>query len=126
MTKQRVFSRLDDFITIARKGEEVELTIVLDKRLFKRKFAPSTMGDPGDEIDTYILAANYFFVVEGKSHEFTKFYAFGFERDFPSAVQREIDIANERLKMDYKRLRDANIVFLEKFFGISNDGNILN
>jgi len=126
MTKQRVFNRLDDFITIARKGKEVELTVVLDKRLFKRKFGPSTMGDSGDEIDTYILAANYFFVGEGKTHEFTKFYAFGFEGDSPSAVQSEIDVANERLKMDYTRLRDANIVFLEKFFRISSDGNIIN
>ena len=116
MTKQRVFNRLDDFITIARKGKEVELTIVLDKRIFKRKFAPSTMGDPGDEIDTYILAANYVFVVEGKIREFTKFYAFGVEGDSPSAVQREIDVANERLKMDYKRLREAKIIFLELFW----------
>ena len=126
MTKQSAFSRLEDFITIARKGEEAELTVVLDKRLFTRKFAPYTMGDPGDEIDTYILAANYVFVVEEKSHEFTKFYAFGVEGESPSAVQREIDVANERLKMDYKRLRDENIVFLEKFFRVSSDGNILN
>jgi len=117
MTKQSVFSRLEDFITIARKGKEVELTVVLDKQLYTRKFPPYTMGDPGDEIDMYILAANYVFVVEGKIHEFTKFYASGVEGDSPSAVQREIDVANERLKMDYKRLRDANIIFSEKFWG---------
>ena len=117
MTKQSVFSRLEDFITIARKGKEVELTVGLDKRLYTRKFAPYSMGDPGDEIDMYILAANYVFVVEGKIHEFTKFYASGVEGDSPSAVQREIDVANERLKMDYKRLRDANIIFSEKFWG---------
>jgi hypothetical protein len=56
-------------------------------------------------------------VIEGKIHEFTKFYASGVEGDSPSAVQREIDVANERLKMDYKRLRDANIIFSEKFWG---------
>jgi hypothetical protein len=126
MTKQGVFSRLEDFITIARKGKEVALSVELDKRIFTRKYAPYTMGDPGDEIDTYILAANYVFFVEEKSHEFTKFYAFGVEGDSTSAVEREIDVANERLKMDYKRLRDANIVFSEKFFRISSDGNILN
>lgn len=126
MTKQSVFSRLEDFISIARKGYEVGLTVVLDKQLFTRKFAPYTIGEPGDEIDMYILAANYVFVVEGKIHEFTKFYASGVEGDSPSAVQREIDVANERLKMDYERLRDSNIVFLEKFFRISSDGNILN
>jgi hypothetical protein len=117
MTKQRVFSRLEDFITIARKGKDVELTVELGKQLYTRKFAPHTMGDPGDEVDMYILAAKYVFVIEGKIHEFTKFYASGVEGDSPSAVQREIDVANERLKMDYKRLRDANIIFSEKFWG---------
>jgi hypothetical protein len=116
MTKQSVFSRLEDFITIARKGKAVELTVALDKQLFTRKFAPYTMGDPGDEIDMYILAANYIFVVEGKIHEFTKFYASGVEGDSPNAVQREIDVANERLKMDYKRLKEAKLIFLEKFW----------
>ena len=92
MTKQSKFSRLEDFITLARKGYEVGLTVVLDKQLFTRKFAPYTMGDSGDEIDTYILAANYFFVVGEMNYEFTKFYAFGVEGDSPSAVQREIDV----------------------------------
>ena len=117
MTKKRVFSRLEDLITIARKGKKVELTVELDKQVYTRKFAPHTMGDSGDEIDMYIFAANYVFVIEGKIHEFTKFYASGVEGEAPSAVQREIDVANERLKMDYKRLRDANIIFSEKFWG---------
>jgi len=117
MTKRSVFNRLEDFIAIARKGKDVGLTVALAKQLFTRKFPPYTMGDSGDEIEMYILAANYVFVVEGKTHEFTKFYASGVEGDSPSAVQREIDVANERLKMDYKRLSDANIIFSEKFWG---------
>lgn len=116
MTEQSVFSRLEDFISIARRGDEVELTVVLEKRFFTRKFAPYTMGEPEDEIDMYMLAADYIFIVEGKSHEVTKFYAFGMEGESPSTARREINVANERLKMDYKRLKEANIVFSEKFW----------
>jgi hypothetical protein len=116
MTEQSVFSRLEDFISIASRGDEVELTVLLEKRFFTRKFAPYTMGEPEDEIDMYMLAADYVFIVEGKRHEVIKFYAFGMEGESPSAARREINIANERLKMDYKRLKDANVVFSEKFW----------
>jgi len=116
MTEQSVFSRLEDFISIASRGDEVELTVILEKRFFTRKFAPYTMGEPEDEIDMYMLAADYVFIVEGKRHEVIKFYAFGMEGESPSAARREINIANERLKMDYKRLKDANVVFSEKFW----------
>jgi len=116
MTEQSVFSRLEDFISFARRGDEVELTVVLNKRIFTRKFDSYTMGEPEDEIDMYMLAADYVFIVEGKSHEVTKFYAFGMEGESPSTARREINVANERLKMDYKRLKEANIVFSEKFW----------
>jgi hypothetical protein len=116
MTEQNMFSRLEDFISIARKGENVELSIVLDKRLFTRKFDTHTVGDPGDEIDMYILSADYFFIVEGKTHQVTKVYQLGIEGEFADTTRRNINVANERLKMDYKRLREANIVFEEKFW----------
>jgi hypothetical protein len=33
MTEQSIFSRLEDFISLARKGEEVDLTVTLDKQI---------------------------------------------------------------------------------------------
>ncbi len=66
-----------------------------------KKQAGYTMGDPEDEIDMYILSADYVFIVEGKTHEVKKFYAFGIEGEAPSITNRNIDVANDRLKMDY-------------------------
>ena len=116
MKEHSIFSRLEDFISLAGKGEEIDLTVTLNKQLFTRKFDSYTMGEPEDEIDMYMLAADYVFIVEGKRHEVIKFYAFGMEGESPSAARREINIANERLKMDYKRLKDAKVVFSEKFW----------
>ena len=116
MIEQRLFNRLEDFILLARRGGGIDLTVELEKRLFTRKFGPYMGGEPEDEIDMYILAAEYDFVVEGKTYEVTKFYAFGTEGELPNTARREIAVANERLKMDYKRLKEANIVFSEKFW----------
>ncbi len=111
-----MFNRLEDFISLARKGEKVDLTVVLNKRIFTRKFGPYTMGNSEDEIDMYILSTDYVFVVGGKTNEVTKFYVSGIEGESLNMIKRNIYVANERLKMDYKRLREAKIVFEEKLW----------
>jgi hypothetical protein len=116
VTEQRMFNRLEDFISIAKKGEKVDLTVELNKRIFTRKFGSFTMGDPEDEIDMYILSADYLFVVAGETVEVTKYYVSGIEGESLIATKNNIHVANERLKMDYKRLREAEIIFLEKFW----------
>jgi|GEM_PF-374182 len=116
LTEQKIFNRLEDFISIARKGEKVDLTVVLNKRIFTRKFDPYTTGDPEDEIDMYILSADYLFVVAGEAMEVTKYYVSGIEGESFIATKNNMYVANERLKMDYKRLREAKIIFLEKYW----------
>jgi hypothetical protein len=116
MTEKSVVSRLEDCISLARKGEKVDLTVTLNKQIFTRKFYPLTTGASEDEIDMYILTADYAFLVEGKTYEITKFYASGIEGESLSETKRNIHIANERLKVDYKRLREAEIVFAEIFW----------
>ena len=116
MTEHSMFSRLEDFISFARKGEEVDLTITLNKEIFTRKFEPYTSGEPEDQIDMYIFSADYAFLVQEKIYEVTKLYAFGVEGEPLNITKHNITVANERLKMDYKRLREANINFKEKFW----------
>jgi hypothetical protein len=108
--------RLENFISLTRKGEKVDLTITLNKQIFTRKFDPYTMGDSEDEIDMYMLSADYLFVVAGETKEVTKYYVSGIEGESLVATKDNISIANERLKMDYDRLKKAKIVFLEKFW----------
>jgi len=116
MTEKSVVSRLQDFISLAGKGEKVDLTVTLTKQIFTRKFYPSKTGGSEDEIDMYILTADYSFLVEGKTYEVTKFYASGIEGETLNETQHNVYIANQRLKMDYKRLREAEIVFAEVYW----------
>jgi hypothetical protein len=116
MTEKSMFNRLEDFISIAEKGEAIDLTVALNKQIFTQKFDPYTMGEPDDEIDMYLFSADYVFLVKGKTHEIRKFYASGIEGESTDMTKRNIDIANERLKIDYKRLKGARIIFEEKFW----------
>lgn len=111
-----VYNRLEDFISLAKSGEEIDLTVSLNKQLFTRKFYSSKSGDAEDEIDMYILSADYVFIARGVQTEVTKLYASGIEGESSDSTIRNIHIANERLKMDYKRLKDAHIIFAEKFW----------
>ena len=111
-----MLNRLEDFISLSRGGETVTLTVVLNKQFITRKFDPYTMGDPEDEIGMYILSADYMFDLGGEVKEVTKYYVSGIEGESPGDTKRNFHVANERLKMDYKRLREAEIVFMEKFW----------
>ena len=68
-----MFSRLEDFISLARKGKKVDLTVTLNKQVFTRKFALHATEDLRDEVDIYIFSANYVFVVKGKTKKLQKF-----------------------------------------------------
>jgi hypothetical protein len=116
MAEILVYNRLEDFISLAKSGEEIDLTVSLNKQLFTRKFYSSKSGDAEDEIDMYILSADYFFIVEGVQTEVRKLYASGIEGESSDSTIRNIYIANERLKMDYRRLKEAHIFFVEKFW----------
>jgi hypothetical protein len=116
VTEQMMFNRLEDFMFLAIRGEKIDLTVTLNKQILRRKFDPYTKGDPEDEIDMYILSADYLFVVAGKTMKVTKYYVSGIEGESLIATKNNIYVANERLKMDYKRLREAEIIFLEKFW----------
>jgi hypothetical protein len=116
VTEPRMFNRLEDFISIAKKREKVDLTVELSKRIFTRKFGSFTMEAPEDEIDMYIFSADYLFVVAGEAVEVTKYYVSGIEGESLIATKNNIHIANERLKMDYTRLKEAKIIFLEKYW----------
>ena len=116
MTEKRMLNRLEDFMYLARKGEKVDLTVKLNKQIFTRKFDPYTIGDSEDEIDMCILSADYVFSVGGKTYKVTKLYAYGIEGESLDTTDSNIYIANERLKMDYKRLRKVKIVFKEKLW----------
>lgn len=110
------FGRLEDFIVLAKKEKDVQLEIGLRKQLVKQKVHPEETEEMKGEIDTYLLIGDYTFKVQGKVHKVSKVYMFGSSEESLDAAKVNKHIANERLKMDYRRLKDSDIEFEEKYY----------
>jgi hypothetical protein len=83
---------------------------------YNKTLAQDIWKEIEDKIDMYIFSADYLFVVAGEAVEVTKYYGSGIEGKSLIETKNNIYVANERLKMDYERLREANIIFLDKFW----------
>jgi hypothetical protein len=112
--------RIEDFIALAKEGKDVNVAINLKKQLVTQK-----AGDTEDlkrEIDMYLFMAIYTFSAiynfgaEKQVNQISKVYMLAFSEESPDDLKINTSIANARLKMDYQRLKDANITFEEKYF----------
>jgi hypothetical protein len=101
--------RLEDFIKLAKEGKKIEVEIELEKKNITEKL-------PGKEVNAYLLIATYLFKHNEKTTLVSKVYMMGFMEESLNLVRTHKNIANARLKMDYRRLKEANIKFREKFF----------
>ncbi|MEW6569901.1 MAG: hypothetical protein AB1390_01815 [Nitrospirota bacterium] len=115
MVKGRL-CRLEDFIALAREGKKIQATIDLKKRLIQQKVHPEETDEMKGETEMYLLLAVYSFKFDGDLRKIAKVYVHGSAREPLSVSKENISVANERLKMDYGRLRKANIEFEEKYF----------
>ena len=112
-TQQR---RLEDYIALANQGKRVRADVKLRKQAVQQKVHPEQTADMRDEIGTYLLMADFTLTTEGESCVVSKVYAFGAEGEPLKSARVNRSIATERLKMDYKRLKEVNITVEEKYF----------
>lgn len=108
--------RLEDFITSAEDGKNVHVGIDLRKEKVVQKVHPEETEEMNDEIHMYLLVGEYTFQVEGTSRNVPKVYVIGSTGESLVAASGNKNIANQRLRMDYQRLRDAGMTFEEKYF----------
>jgi len=64
----------------------------------------------------YLLSGEFMCGSAGEIVTITKVYVMGSIEESLVASSGNKNIANQRLKMDYQRLRDVNITFEEKYF----------
>ena len=108
--------RLEDYVVLAQQGKQVRVDVKLRKQLVQQKVHPEETTDLRAEIGMYLLMADFTLTVEGESCVVTKLYAFGAQGEPLETAGASRSIANARLKMDYKRLKDATIAVDEKYF----------
>jgi hypothetical protein len=110
------FVRIEDFIALAKEGKPVNASIELRKKFVTEKLHPGTFDQIKSEVDMYLLLGDYTFLVGKEVKKISKIYMYGSSEESLNEVNVNKSIANARLKMDYKRLRDSNIILEEKFF----------
>lgn len=109
--------RLEDFIELAKSGRDIRAEVVLRRETLKQNVHPDETDDIREEKDVYLLMADFDFPGEmGGKEKVTKVYFLGDLNETEIEEKVNCGIANERLKMDYKRLEDAKINFEEKLF----------
>ena len=108
--------RIEDFIALAKEGKKVDVTISLRKQLVSQNVHPGETEEMKGEVDMYLLFGDYTFTVGKDVKKVSKVYMYGSTEESLNDARINKSIANERLKMDYKRMQDANITFEEKYF----------
>jgi hypothetical protein len=111
-----LLSRIEDFIDIARCGRKVLSSIELLRVPVTEKVHPGGTEDMKSEIPMYLLLANYDFTVGKDSKIVSKVYIYGSAEESLNDAKINKHIANERLKMDYKRMQKVKIQLEEKYF----------
>jgi hypothetical protein len=111
-----LLSRIEDFIDIARAGRKVLSSIELLRVPVTERVHPGGTEDMKSEIPMYLLLANYDFTVGKDSKIVSKVYIYGSAEESLNDAKINKHIANERLKMDYKRMQRVKIQLEEKYF----------
>lgn len=101
--------RLEDLIALAKAGKKCSGTVTLRKQGVKQKVHPEETEERKDEIDSYLLIGDYGFDVDGEKFEVSKVYVMGFGEESLDMARANKNVANERLKTDLQRLKDAHI-----------------
>jgi len=107
---------LKDFIQLANQGKGVRVGVALRKELFTQKTHPLDTEEKRGEIDAYFLIADFICDVQGEVYKVPKVYIFGTAGESLSTAKFHKLIANDRLKRDYQRLKDAKIKVREEYF----------
>ncbi len=110
------FGRLEDFISFARTGAKIQTEIDLRKQFVSQKVHPGNTEEMKGEMDMYLLSAVYTFKIGSDKRQVSKVYVLASAVESADDAKINVQIANDRLREDYKRLKDVSVSFEEKFF----------
>lgn len=114
--EKSMFGRLENYISLAKEGKNIQALIDLQKKIVIPALNPEKTEDTESNNNMYLLVGEYSFTVTGEAHKVLKVYAFGTFSHSRDSLEQNMRFANERLKIDYERLRNVKIEFEEKYF----------
>ncbi len=115
-TTAKELPRIEDFIQLANEGKEVKVIVNLGKQTVLQRVHPNETTGCEDTVQMYLLSADYTFRAGDLEKVVSKPYIYASSEETLSDSRINKNIANDRLKQDYRRLKSANIEFEEKYF----------
>jgi hypothetical protein len=110
--------RLDDFIKLALSGQTVQLDVKVYEKMVKQVSRSESTDDIEIETDMCLLMADFRPArgPERSPEMVTKVYGICPLNEIEIDAKTSRHIANERLRMDYARLKEAKIKFEQMYF----------
>lgn len=114
--KRQYYGRLEDLIRIGKEGSRVDMEVELKKLPIIPDSHIKKEGGTHEQSKTHLLTAYFTFVTGDQLYRLSKVYMFATGEESLDSLRKNKEIANIRLKIDYDRLKAANIHFQEKYF----------
>ena len=116
-TKTGRLTRIETYLEAAQSGKHVDLEVKLHKEIIKQSLLTNEADNLRIEKDIYLLMADYIpKTTLEEPYIVSKVYAFGTINENELEERTIRLIANERLRIDYDRLRGAGVDFQEAEF----------
>ena len=116
--KDGLKDRLDDFIKLAGSGQPIQLEITLRRDIVKHVSQAESTDDINIETDLALLMADFktaYDIADGPEMV-SKVYAIGPVNENEIDAKTTRQIANQRLRLDFDRLKEASVSFEAVYF----------
>ena len=106
--------RLEDLIKLSLSGKTVRIEVKIFQKIVNEVSRSESTNDTNIPTKMSLLMADFRSV--GGPEMVRKVYAICPLNEDEVYAKKTRQLANQRLKMDYTRLKEANIIFEEKYF----------
>ncbi|HMK43601.1 MAG TPA: hypothetical protein VK445_05640 [Dissulfurispiraceae bacterium] len=110
------YGRLEDFIAFAKTGAKIQAAVDLHKQAVINKVHPGSHEEMRSEVGMFLYTAVFGFKIGAETRKVSKVYMVSSSEEPADQTRIDTNIANERLKTDYRRLHGAGIEFKDVFF----------
>jgi len=112
-----MFDRLEDFISLAKQGKQIQVLIDLKNKIVTPAVDPHQKPeDAKGNNNMYLFIGEYSFTVAGETYKVSKVYAYGTFTHSRDSLEQNMRFANDLLKTDFNLLKEVKMKFEEKFF----------
>lgn len=110
------YGRLQDFIAFAKTGAKIKASVVLSRQLVANKVHPGSHEERKSEVDMFLYTAVFSFRIGNEDRNVSKVYMVSSTEERADQLNIDTSIANQRLKVDYERLKAVGIGIEERLF----------